>query len=1014
MMKGKTERSTSFTRGSKKKTGKIIMYMVFAFLLLGAVGYGLTYVPDDGKPFIAPINEDVLGKPLFTAQSLLQKQEPYGRMLSAYAESGYSDYEGNDIIIDGMDYSNSKGKVENKTILGNQAAVSEGIDSFLEWSILVPESALYEIDIRYLALAGKNVGVERSLTIDGTSPFDEASRLLFPRLWTDDPSLSLDNQGNEIRSPQTEKAAWQTKSFDHPEGFYKRPYKFYLTAGTHVLRLTDIKEPMAISRLTLKKPTALPTYGMKKAEYLSAGYKAGVVEIIKKQAEHPVGKSEMSLRSEWSNDPLSEPNATKNIIYNTFGGDRWKRGGQSVTWELDVPADGLYQLAFRYMTPAFNTASYRTLLIDGEIPFAEMEEYAFPFVKGWRTEAVKDPAHTPYQFYLTKGKHRLTLVSKVGPLRETVFQINEVANMMNELSRQVVQVTAATKDATGKITSDKYQDWDLEAKISNLMETLKTAKQTIANISDAVVEANGNKRPNYMTAFSSMSHLLDGMIKDTETIPYQLNELSTALGALGSAITNITEQPLFIDYIAYGDPSFALPRGASTYGENLIGIANQFIYSFREDGSQVGDVYKQSNGDDQPVLNVWVARGREWVSIVKDLIDEDFTPKTGIQVNINTVPMGSEHLLLLAYTADKAPDVALGVSPQTPVEFAIRNALVDLNQFPDLQTVKERFVKSAFIPYEYNNGLFALPETQDFQMMFYREDIFDSLGIEPPQTWKDVYKILPILQEYEMEFYYPDGAGGYSPFLFQRGGDFYTEHGLKSALDTSEALYAFKEWTDLMNNYKLPLKADFYQRFRTGQMPVGIAGYDLYVRLMTAAPELSGLWKMAPIPGILRDDGGIDRSTGGSGQTGVILASSRHKEASWELLKWWTEENTQIRYGIELEGLLGAGSRWNTANVEAMKGMAWSKEELAAILEQWSWFKEQPVVLGGYYTSRHLMNAWNRTVITGDNARIALEDAYKEINKELLRKQEEFAGKKGSGKEREAAAQQLGEGGANG
>ncbi len=70
--------------------------------------------------------------------------------------------------------------------------------------------------------------------------------------------------------------------------------------------------------------------------------------------------------------------------------------------------------------------------------------------------------------------------------------------------------------------------------------------------------------------------------------------------------------------------------------------------------------------------------------------------------------------------------------------------------------------------------------------------------------------------------------------------------------------------------------------------------------------------------------------------------------------------------------------------------MAYSDEELEVINEQWSYFTETPVVLGGYYTPRYLTTALNQAVLQGSNIRIALEDAVREINKEMKRKQKEF------------------------
>ena len=58
--------------------------------------------------------------------------------------------------------------------------------------------------------------------------------------------------------------------------------------------------------------------------------------------------------------------------------------------------------------------------------------------------------------------------------------------------------------------------------------------------------------------------------------------------------------------------------------------------------------------------------------------------------------------------------------------------------------------------------------------------------------------------------------------------------------------------------------------------------------------------------------------------------------------------------------------------------------------EAFKWIRNPPNVLGGYYTGRHLNNAWTRTVLGGMNARDSLEAAVKEINRELERKNQEY------------------------
>jgi hypothetical protein len=59
-------------------------------------------------------------------------------------------------------------------------------------------------------------------------------------------------------------------------------------------------------------------------------------------------------------------------------------------------------------------------------------------------------------------------------------------------------------------------------------------------------------------------------------------------------------------------------------------------------------------------------------------------------------------------------------------------------------------------------------------------------------------------------------------------------------------------------------------------------------------------------------------------------------------------------------------------------------------MEQWNWAKEIPAVLGGYFTARHLGNAWNRIYYGRMSVRDAIEQAVEDINKEMKAKREEY------------------------
>ena len=174
-------------------------------------------------------------------------------------------------------------------------------------------------------------------------------------------------------------------------------------------------------------------------------------------------------------------------------------------------------------------------------------------------------------------------------------------------------------------------------------------------------------------------------------------------------------------------------------------------------------------------------------------------------------------------------------------------------------------------------------------------------------------------------------------------------------------------------------------------MPLGIADYSNFNTLAVFAPEIKGLWEFDLIPGVKDEETGeINRSVQSWGQCSMLLRSTKDKEKAWEFLKWWASAETQVRFGRELESVMGESARYATANTVAFDQLSWSSKEAEKLKEQWKWAFGMPEIAGGYYTPRHITNAIRKVMNDNEDPRETLLDYVITINKEIKHKREEF------------------------
>lgn len=816
-----------------------------------------------------------------------------------------------------------------------------------------------------------------ALTLDGAYPYAECAALTLDSLWTQSGAFEKDRYGNEVVSMPQKSYEPTSCRLMGKAGLYSKGMGLYLTQGTHTVTITCREGPFKLYGLTLEGDIPVASQ--------PAGSMTGS-SLITLQAEQVAERNNPNIRPAADYDIRLTPYSSEKKVINYIEDLSYKYAGDTLTYAFHVEQADSYALALRLRQAELaNFPVYRTILIDGVIPGEAFDTAEFGYCLNFQNATVMDAQGRPATVYLTEGDHTLTLLTTLDPVRPALQMLETVSNEMADLALEITKITGGN--------TDFFRDFNLADFDFHIAEDLEKWQEELGAVRLELARLSGQAgRIGALSNLDMTIQLLEQLAQEPDNLPKKLTLFSQGTSSARSFLVSTVEQlstsPMGLDAIYLYTDETLLPEEKSLL-ERADAAAERFAASFSDQSYVAGE-------GEEGRLQVWVNRPRQYLEIMQRMADTGFTAQTGIPVDFSIMP--DESKLILANASGSAPDVALGVSTTRVYDMAVRGALMNLREFDDFGQVGGWFPAGLLMPGVCDEGMYALPETFNFYVLFYRKDILESIGLEVPDSYEDVLAMLPTLHRYGLNFNnFIANVIGYksfsitTPFLYQSGAKLYDSGDLHVQLDTEEAIRGLKMLTDSFVIYDMDYEINsFYQSFRDGTLPIGTANYAMYNLLMNAAPELSDKWGIALYPGLTDENGQVQRWTSGAEQSCFIFSTTDMPEESWQFLSWWMSEETQTEFAYTLQSTLGNEYMWNSANVNAFLRSPWPTEDKEVIAQQMTWIYETPRNPGSYMAERELSNAVNAVALEGKNLRAALDEAIKRIDRELERKLEEF------------------------
>ena len=897
-------------------------------------------------------------------------------------------------------------------------------NSYESGSFTVPKK---EDPDTYLAKATQ-LGIKAEKIVDENTDI-VTIKYEMPDYWTKDISEYIDDVAvrffkedidrNEIRSGLVQDPEWITYTIKDSNGFMQEPFQFaigpdqYAVEPTTTISLESVNEPLAIRSIQLVPYVPMETY----EQYLSKyeGVASGT-DKIKIEAEYYSAASSQTIYPvSDTTSAITSPTATDRTVLNTVGGDKWQSAGQWIEYKFKVSESGMYSIATRFKQNVLDGMyTSRALYIYSDdtlsgsdkgyyngIPFAEAGRLQFNYASDWQSGKLTDGKDT-FKIYFEAGvEYTIRFEVTLGNMGDVVNRVQKSLNEINNAYLNILKLTGTTPD--------EYRDYGFSRVMPDTMISMIKQARELDAVSQEL-QAAASVKSSMTATLDKIVRLLNEMGKDDDAVAKNLEQLKTQIGSLGTWVGNAKTQPLVLDYIVIqGADDESLPKANPNIFQALWYEITCFVQSFFRNYNRMGSMTEIS---EEESVEVWLAYGRDQSQVIRGLINSDFTPyaeeKGGVPIDLKLVAAST---LLPSILSGMGPDVYIGVAQGTVINYAIRGALLpmDVQLNPDgtiirdadgqplprkdFESVASDFNDAAMLVLGIDDALgehhyYGLPETQNFTMMFIREDIFAELGKAPPQTWDEVKAIIPLLQSNNMQIGMTKDE---NIFLYQLGGDLFADNGMRINLDSNVALEAFNTMCEMFTMYSFPYKYDFPNRFRTGEMPIGFASYtDTYNKLKVFATEIEGLWGFYPLPGYKDENGNINNSSVSTITAICIITDCKNIEGAWSFSKWHAGAECQIDYSNEMVAILGPSAKHATANTKALESLPWTAKEYTELQKQFNNLAAIPNYPGRYIVERYTQFAFLAAYDDNMDPVDEMQRYITTINVEITRKRAEF------------------------
>lgn len=303
--------------------------------------------------------------------------------------------------------------------------------------------------------------------------------------------------------------------------------------------------------------------------------------------------------------------------------------------------------------------------------------------------------------------------------------------------------------------------------------------------------------------------------------------------------------------------------------------------------------------DDAPAtgtVEVW-AMGNEG-EVLDELAAEFEADNPEVTINVTAVPWESAHdRIATSIAGGETPDVTM-LGTTWVGEFAATGAF---------EPTPEGLVdESSFFPGSWDTTVvdevaYGVPWYVDTRVLYYRTDLAEAAGVEPPTTWDEYKEFAAALKDQGATSGVSLPPGGFdswqyvAPLVWQQGGDILADDGETFTLDSPEWKEAFEFYASFFEDgISEPVRlegGEIEQKFISGEVGSFFSG-PFHVGLLQeqGGEEFADKFAVAMVPGA------DSRTSFTGGGNLAVFEDTENRDAAWKFVRWLSQPETQVSW----------------------------------------------------------------------------------------------------------------------